>query len=74
MIKARIDNGDYNVDMTFNSLDEYAGACKLAQRIRMEDWGDIYVTEFNPIQKEIDDIEQQIRDLQNRRKELIKQI
>lgn len=73
-IKAIIENGDYRSEIEFKNLDEYNGACKFAQKIRYEDWGDIWLNEYNPIQQEIDEIEEQIRELQNRRKELIKQI
>lgn len=71
-IKAIIENGDYRAEIEFKNLDEYNGACKFAQKLRYEDWGDIWIQEYNPIKKKIIEIDAKIAALQKEKEELSK--
>lgn len=74
IIKATVEYVDLKFEMVFNNMEQYAGACKLAQQIRMKDWADIYVEQVNPIQLKIDELEEQIKKLKAEQKELMKQL
>ena len=71
LIKAIIEYGDYSFEMNFANLNEFDGACKLAKKLREEDYVDVYVNKVDLKQQEIDNIDAKIAELKELRNQLI---